>query len=104
MKLILLSLLGLFLFAVDAYAQQTAIVRGKLTRGPYAAAYVPVTVYNSVISRSGAVVTGQDGMYYIRGVPFGNYYLEVWVQPQTPLVYQIVVAYPVTDIPVIALP
>jgi hypothetical protein len=57
------------------------------------------------MSRSGAVVTGQDGMYYIRGVPFGNYYLEVWVHPgQQPLVFQIQVAYAVTDIPVIALP
>ena len=105
MKLILVSLLGVFLFSVSSHAQQTATVRGRLTRGPYAAAYIPVTVYNPFVARSSAVVTGQDGMYYIRGVPFGNYYLEVWIQQgQQPLVYQIQVAYPITDIPVIALP
>ncbi len=105
MKLFLASLAALVLFSVSSSAQQpTAIVRGKITRGPYAVPYIPVTVYNSVMSRSGAVVTGQDGMFYIRGVPFGDYYLEVWIQQGQPLVYQIHVAYPITDIPVIALP
>jgi hypothetical protein len=57
------------------------------------------------MARSGAVVTGQDGMYYIRGVPFGDYYLEVWLYAgQQPLVFQIRVNYAMTDIPVIALP
>jgi hypothetical protein len=104
MKQFLLPLLGLLLFSVGTHAQQFATVRGRLTRGPYAAAYVPVTVYNQSMSRSPAVVTGQDGMYNIPRVPFGNYYLEVWVQPGQPLVFQIQVASPVTDIPSIALP
>jgi len=104
-KLILLLLLGVLVVSAGSRAQQTAVVRGRITRGPYAAAYIQVTVYNAFMSRSSPVVTGQDGMYYIRGVPFGNYYLEVWIQQgQPPLVYQIQVGYPITDIPVIALP
>ena len=104
MKKFLLSFLSLFLLSVGVHAQQFATVRGRLTRGPYAAAYVPVTVYNQSTSRSPAVVTDQNGMYYFPRVPFGNYYLEVWVQSGQPLVFQIQVAFPVTDIPSIALP
>jgi hypothetical protein len=103
MKKHLLVFLCLLLVRATSWSQ-TATVRGRLMRGVFPAVYVQVTVYNQFTARSVPAVTGQDGMYYLTGIPFGDYYLEVWTNPQQPLVYPIRVAYLVTDIPQIYLP
>ena len=47
---------------------------------------------------------GQDGMYIFAKIPVGDYYLEVWADPKTPLVYPIHVASPRTDVAPINIP
>lgn len=79
-----------------------AALRGQLIFPNGAAAGgVTVTVYNETIGRSLPTRTGADGMYYLQ-IPAGAYHLEVWINPTpgaAPLVYQIQVAEPYTDIP-----
>lgn len=105
MKTRLLLPLLLLLATTSSWAQtQTAVVRGRLTHGAFPATYVQVTIYNQSTPRSAPAVTGQDGMYIFPKIPVGDYYLEVWADPKTPLVYPIHVAYPATDIPPINIP
>jgi len=58
-----------------------------------------VTLFNQSIGRSTPAYAGPDGMYYLYNVPPGFYYLEVWVTPNTPIVYQVQVFDPLTDLP-----
>jgi hypothetical protein len=88
-----------------------AALRGQLVRsGPngmrYPASGISVTVYSPTMGRSAAFQSGPDGMFYLQ-VPPGSYYLEVWINPNPgaqPLVYQIQVGEPYTDIPPVVLP
>jgi hypothetical protein len=87
-------------------AANAATVRGRLLhQNGYPAAGVAVTVYNQTMGRSSPAFAGADGMYYLYNIPPGNYYLEVWIYPNSPpVVYQIQVAEPYTDIPPTSVP
>jgi len=94
--------LALVLAAASAHA---ATVRGQLLHSNgYPAAGYAVTVSSAQTGRSSPARVGADGMYYILNVPPGAYYLEIWVNPQSPMVYQIYVNEPYTDIPRIVIP
>ena len=70
------------------------------------AAGVIVTLYNQSLGRSPSARTDANGMYYLT-VPAGAYYLEVWLSTTPgakPLVYQIQVVEPNTDVRPILLP
>jgi hypothetical protein len=83
-----------------------ATVRGRLIHANgYFAAGVAVTVFNPQLGRSSPAYTGPDGMYYLYNVPPGYYNLEIWINPGgAPIVYQIQVGEPYTDIPQIGVP
>ncbi len=91
-----------------AEAQQVTL-RGLLQRtgpyGAYPATGIPVTVNSAVLGRSGAVYSGNDGMYYLY-VPPGQYALEVWNIPGgAPIVFSIgVPAVPYFDIAPVQVP
>lgn len=83
-----------------------ATVRGRLVHANgYPGAGMAVTVFNQQMGRSSPAYAGPDGMYYIYNVPAGYYYLEVWIYAGgAPVVYQISVGEPYTDIPPIGVP
>lgn len=61
-----------------AAAASAATVRGKVTRisgTPYPGA--AVTLQNPAIGRSATVYTAEDGMFYLRNIPQGEYVVEV---------------------------
>jgi hypothetical protein len=97
------ALLAVFFLATMAGA---STVRGRLVHSNgYPAAGVAVTVVNQSVGRSSPAYAGPDGMYYLYNVPPGVYYLEVWVYPgAAPMVYQIQVVEPYTDIPQVGIP
>jgi hypothetical protein len=71
----------------------------------YPGAGVAATVFNPQVGRSSPAYAGPDGMYYIYIVPPGAYNLEVWIYPGgAPILYQIQVVEPYTDIPPITVP
>ena len=107
-----LCLLLIFLVTMMATAS-AAFLRGRLDRiDPHngvrvAAGGVPVTVWSQATrARSSPATSGQDGMYYIYNVPAGVYYLEVWVNGLNgqPMVYQISVNEPYSDVAPIVVP
>jgi Carboxypeptidase regulatory-like domain len=82
-----------------------ATVRGRLVHSNgYPAAGMAVTVYNQVVGRSSPAYAGRDGMYFLYNIPPGYYYLEVWLNPGKPIVYQIQVVEPYTDVAQIGVP
>ena len=91
------ALLTLFVIGVvTVAAAEAGTVRGRLVRrnprGEFPAQGIPVTVFRTDIGRSGTAYSGPDGMYYLYNTPPGNYWLEVWVYPNSrPLVFTIVV-------------
>jgi hypothetical protein len=102
-----LAALGMILlvFAGIAYA---ATLRGRIVRvypnGVGPAPGIAVTVYNPAFGRSAPAYTDLNGMYYL-ALPANAYYLEIWGRPGAPpLVYQIRVNEPYTDIPPITIP
>jgi hypothetical protein len=100
-------MLACLLFVVLSTAlASAATVRGRLTHANgYPAAGVAVTVYNQAVGRSSPAYVGADGMYYLYNVPPGYYYLEVWINPGgVPVVYQIEIVEPYTDVRPIGVP
>lgn len=103
-------ILALSLFLMSASASLAATLRGRLyamgPQGAYPVGGIAVTVINPNMGRSQPAFTGQDGMYYLN-VPAGAYTLEVWFSRDprvAPMVFQVFVSEPVTDIPPIRLP
>jgi len=94
------------LLLIGAASAQAAMVRGRLVHSNgYPAAGVAVTVFNQAVGRSSPAYAGPDGMYYLYNIPPGYYYLEVWIYPGgAPVVYQIQVFEPYTDLPVVMIP
>jgi len=94
------------LLAIATAAHAAATVRGKVVRDKdkSPAAGYRVTVMKDNVRTTPARV-GQDGMYYIYNVSPGPYQLEIWV-PNTaaPVIYNIQVVEPYTDVPQIAVP
>lgn len=89
-----------------------AVVRGQILKtapaGNAPAAGIAVTVFNPQSkTRSVAVTSAANGIYYLYNVPYGAYYLEVWPSQApgaAPLRYQISVTQPITNIAPIVLP
>lgn len=96
-------LMTLFWFVSPSHAQTT--VRGQLLRnGQFPAAGIQVTLYSASFGRSSPSVTGSDGMYYQYNVPFGDYYLEIWVATP-PVAYPVqITGYPYHDLPRLPVP
>jgi hypothetical protein len=92
-----------FWFASQSHAQTT--VRGQLFKnGQFPAAGIQVTLVSQATGRSSPSFTGNDGMYYLYNVPFGNYYLEVWVS-NPPQAYPVqITGYPFNDLPRLSVP
>ncbi len=109
-RLFLIAILLLSgLLAHNTFAQAT--VRGRLVRmgpaGQYTVPNVRVNMFSTAIGFSNPSFTGIDGMYYLSGIPYGSYFLQVWANPANPAVplsYPVQVFSPLTDIPVISLP
>ena len=89
--------------AADAAAQT---VRGRVEfRNGYPAAGAAVRVINSQRGPSGYAYTGYDGMYYLYGIPAGDYELQVSMNGQLVLRQPIrVFPQPGTDLPPYLLP
>ncbi len=92
-------LLSLTLALATASAH-AASVRGQvLHQNGQPATGIAVTVSDHKSFRSQPAHAGSDGMYYLYNIPSGQYFLEVWTNPQTPTVYQVTVSEPHTDMP-----
>jgi hypothetical protein len=96
------------LFIVLAESADAATLRGRLYRvyqnGVQAfAGGVPVTLYNQSMGRTSVAYSGPDGMYYLYNIPPGYYTLEVWIS-NPPIVFQVEVREPYTDIPPVRVP
>lgn len=89
--------------ALPSHAQTT--VRGQLLhQSQFPAAGIQVTLYNQTFGRSSPSITGNDGMFYLYNVPFGNYYLEVWMS-NPPQAYPVqVTGSPFHDLPRLPVP
>jgi hypothetical protein len=100
---IAMTVLVLVLAAGVAHA---ATVRGRLIhQNGYPAAGIAVTVINAGGVRCAPAYSQPDGMYYLFNIPPGPYYLEIWIyRGGAPVVYQIQVFEPYTDIPQIVVP
>jgi hypothetical protein len=103
-------LLALLVFLVSASAGLAATLRGRLVamgpQGLFPVGGIAVTVNSPSIGRSQPSFTGRDGMYYLN-IPAGMYTLEVWYSrdPRVPpMLFQIQVREPLTDIQQIQLP
>jgi hypothetical protein len=85
---------------------QTTTVRGQLLKnGQFPAAGIKVTLNHPTFGRSTASLTGSDGMYYLYNVPFGDYFLEVWLPNQQPSVYPMrIFTAPYCDLPRLPVP
>ena len=85
-------------------------VRGRLNRRdgsgrPYPAVSVRVTLNHAQRGRSASSYTGTDGIFYLQNVPAGTYNLEIWPNPDQPIVYTITVSdQGITDIAPIVIP
>lgn len=99
-KILTRSITTLLLLTALTVSAFGASVRGKLQNSQQQPkAYVAVTLYSAKTGRSAEVYTGEDGMYYLNNVPAGEYLLEVWVNPKSPLTYKVTILDPGTDIP-----
>ena len=98
-------LVGSAALAAVTVSAHAASIRGQLLhQNGQPAAGVTVTISDHKNYRSAPARAGSDGMYYLYNIPAGQYYLEVWVNPQTPAVYQVTVAEPNTDMPRVMVP
>lgn len=64
---------------------------------------VAVTLYNPSLGRTTPSYTDVYGMYYLYNIPPGAYYLEIWTS-NPPMVFQIQVSDPYTDVPPVRVP
>jgi hypothetical protein len=94
--MLLLAVVSVF----AATVADAATVRGRLVHGAngYPAEGLAVTVNHYQYGRSPPSFSGPDGMFYLNGIPPGNYILEIWVTPQNFISINITVNDPVTDI------
>jgi hypothetical protein len=88
-------------FAQSSAAPQVSFVRGMLEGNTTAKTPAPgvlVTVESNNYT-SPAVKSGKDGLYYIPNLTPGNYTLQVWADPKSPLSFPITVKGSLTDVP-----
>ena len=83
---------------------QAASVRGKIARNAgYPVSYMKVTL-KGPRGVSSPVYTGNDGVYYFKNIPAGDYILEVWNLKGRPTSFKIQIREPLTEVPVIKIP
>ena len=100
---ILALFLGVLLFS--SADGEAAMVRGRLLHSNgFPAAFIAVRVFAPNLGPSGFSYSGNDGMYYLNGIPPQSYTLEVWVSNAYVLRFTINVIEPVTDIAPIGVP
>jgi Carboxypeptidase regulatory-like domain len=76
-----------------------SLLRGRLIDGAnQGVGGISVTTFSTTRGRSTPATSGSDGMYNL-SIPPGAYILEIWVNPQQPLRFNIVVRDPNTDVP-----
>ena len=94
----------LSLCVAGSVAAQT--VRGRVEfRNGFPAPGAAVRVVNSRLGPSSSAYTGFDGMYYLYGIPAGDYELQIFINGQLVVRRPIrVFAQPNTDIPPYRLP
>jgi hypothetical protein len=101
---LLLTLLLLLFIGITESAAQT--IRGQVVfRNGTPAVGVPVRVFNPHLGPSGFAFTGYDGLFYLNGIPPGDYQLQVFFnQRAMPPMPVRVFAAPHTDVPRYFLP
>jgi hypothetical protein len=100
-RVMLLSIL----LIVAGVVADAATVRGRVVfPNGNPAAGVAVTVNHPQYGRSPPAFSGPDGMYYLNGIPPGNYTLEVWTSNQSFISIIITVYEPVTDVAPVVVP
>jgi hypothetical protein len=104
--LLVIAIVFCGLSAVARINAQTTTVRGQLLKnGQSPAPGITVTLNHPTFGRSSPATTGGDGMYYFYNVPFGDYYLEVWLSNHQPSVYPMrIFTAPYCDLPRIPVP
>jgi hypothetical protein len=105
MRTFILATIVMFGLCWASTSDAQTTVRGQLLRnGQNPAAGIKVTLNHPQYGRSSATMTGNDGMYYLYNVPYGDYYLELWIS-NPPIVYQVRVAgSPFSDLPRFSVP
>lgn len=106
------AVLAIAMLSALAAAGNAATIRGRLERveangSKRSAPGIAVTVSGQHTGRSNPAHSNDNGMFYIQNIPEGTYQLEIWLSPDTsvpPLVYNIRVHEPYTDIPPITIP
>jgi hypothetical protein len=93
-----------FWLVSPCHAQSTT-VRGQLLHsGQSPAAGIKVTLFSQTFGRSSPTNTGSDGMFSFYNIPFGNYYLEVWIS-NPPQAYPVqITGSPYHDLPRLPVP
>jgi hypothetical protein len=104
----LIIILGICFSNITSSFAQMATIRGQVVRNtPYGAMPAPniaITVRDIFNRRSSPAYSGFDGMYVIFNVLMGPNSLEIWTNPATPLIVNIRVYDPLTDIQPILIP
>ncbi|MFN2507753.1 MAG: hypothetical protein ABR589_03160 [Chthoniobacterales bacterium] len=105
MRTVILTAIVLLGFWLAPSSRAQTTVRGQLLRnGEFPASGVTVTIYSQMFGRSSPSQTGGDGMYYIYNVPFGDYYLEIWIS-NPPRAYPVRISgFPYHDLPRLPVP
>ena len=81
---------------------QAATARGSIQRNAgYPAGNMKVSLRGV---RTEPVYTDNDGKYYFKNIPAGEYILEIWNQKARPKLFKIRIKESVTVIPLIAVP
>jgi len=103
--LLTVALCGILMALASAQAH-AATVRGRLVHSNSSPATgIKVEVVDQQGVKAAKAYSGPDGMYYLQGVPPGTYFLKIWIYPDgKPVVYQIKVVEPNTDMPQINVP
>jgi hypothetical protein len=94
------------LLALTGLAAGAATVRGRLihTGDGSPAAGLAVTVNHPQFGRSKPVFSGPNGMFYLNGIPTGDFDLEIWTSTTSHVTVRIHVVEPLTDTKVTKVP
>lgn len=61
--------------------------------GPYPLSGIAITLNNQIMGRSSPYFTDRNGYFFFQNVPQGHYNLEIWLNPNVPLVRQVLIQY-----------
>ena len=104
-RTIILTTIVLAGFWIASPNQAQTTVRGQLLHNnQLPAAGIQVTLYSQTFGRSSPSITGNDGMYYLYNIPFGNYYIEIWISNPAQAYPVQITGYPYHDLPRLSVP